>query len=148
MGNMSDARAILVAKHKDLRAYGKLRNSERFANWFWGVTIGHGYAPGRVCFWIVGWVFFGWLCYLLAYGYGVLTPSGTTHEGLVPLQLFLLATDKFLPGGDLGQAAGWQVDPDGVASSVVHALERAYRLVGWFFTAIAAAALVGLLKKE
>jgi hypothetical protein len=37
MGHISDARAILVAKHEDLRAYGKLRPGERFANWFWGL---------------------------------------------------------------------------------------------------------------
>jgi hypothetical protein len=43
---------------------------------------------------------------------------------------------------------GWQVHATVAVVARVQVLERAYRLAGWFFTALAAAALVGLLRKE
>jgi hypothetical protein len=104
--------------------------------------------PGRVWFWMVGWIVFGWLCYFLAYCYGLLTPVAGSRRDLAFLQLLIFAVDKFLPGGELVRAGGWQVDPTSFAASFFYVFERAYRLVGWFFTALAAAALVGLLKKE
>lgn len=148
MGHISDAKSILVAKQDDLRTYGELRGWEWFANWFWGATIGHGYVARRVWLWIFGSIILGWLCYGLAYCYGVLTHDNGSGRDLAAIQLLILAVDKFLPIVDLGNSAGWKIDATRVGGSLVQLFELGYMLVGWFFTALAAAALAGLMKKE
>ncbi len=148
MGHLSDANSILVAKQDDLRAYGELRGWERFKNWFLGATIGHGYMPLRVGGWILGSIILGWLCYGFAYCYGVLMVNNGSSRELAAIHLLILAIDKFLPIVDLGSSAGWHIDTTRLSGSLVQLFELAYMLIGWFFTALAAAALAGLMKKE
>lgn len=98
--------------------------------------------------WILGAIILGWLCYGLGYWHGVLIFGHGPARDLAVIELPILALDKFLPIVDLGTSVGWRIDTTGVGGSLLRIFELAYMFAGWGFTALAAAALAGLIKKE
>jgi len=102
----------------------------------------------RVWPWILNSIIAGWLIYGLAYWDGVLALNSRGTEHLAPINLLILATDKFVPMVNLGSSSGWRIDTTRVGGSILQLFEIAYRALGWFFTGLAAAALAGLLRKE
>ncbi|MBI1726525.1 MAG: hypothetical protein HYR50_04600, partial [Candidatus Rokubacteria bacterium] len=148
MGRPSDAKAILAARQDDLRRYGELRRHDRFTNWLLGVTVGHGYFPGRIWWWVAGSIGLALCTYTLFYWSGVLVPESAMRWDALWLQLLLLAVGKFLPIANIGIDSVWRVDSTSLGGGLLRLFEVVYRIDGWALTALAAAALTGLIKKK
>jgi hypothetical protein len=63
-GQDSEARAVAIARRRDLRKYGNLKWYRKFGNWFLDATIRYGYETWRaaaglavvfVAFWVLSW---------------------------------------------------------------------------------------------
>ena len=137
---------------------------------------GYGYAPHYALFWALGFIALAAIGYSQAWHHGLIVPNSdvilTSAEwhlamalgGDTPSQFWsdhlpaarhyetfyglAYALDVFTPILSLGQEAAWSqttVTPMGVAARVA---TYALNLLGWFLTALGAAAVTGLIQKK
>jgi hypothetical protein len=145
-GRESDAKAVLIAKYNDLRKYGKLGRWDWFRNWFFGITIGHGYQTWRVlliifAFWLIGSGLFYW-----ADGLGVMQP---TKEHFFPsFNAMVYSLDAFVPFINLHQEDFWLPDASRPYGWWFQLYFWIHILAGWVFSTLAALSLTGLIRKD
>lgn len=147
MGHLSDARSILEARQNDLRRYGDLTLSGRAVNLLLGVSVGHGYSPGRIWWLVLASIAVAWSAYAIFFANGVLVPDGGRIEA-APVQFLLLAVGKFLPLVNVGVDNAWRVEANSLGGALLRIFDAVYRGIGWALAGLAAAALTGLIKKD
>lgn len=162
IGHEKDARTVLIEKQNDLRKYGFLSNRARLWNWFLGVTIGHGYQPGKVILkFILPILTLGAIIFCWAETLNVMQPSKERvymDSGYVKIHALppeyprfspiAYSVDVFVPFANLHQEDYW-------LPSVTKPYGNWFRLylwlhisLGWIFSTLAVASLTGLIRKE
>jgi hypothetical protein len=111
MGRTSDSKVVLAERQNDLRRHGGLQRRDRVSNWMLSVTVGHGYFPGRIWWWVLGSIGIAWGVYALFYWHGTLVPEFGEGPEALWLQLLLLAVGKLLPIVNIERESIWWIDP-------------------------------------
>ena len=139
-------------------------------------TAGYGYAPHYALFWALGFVLLAGLGYSYAWQCGLIVPNSavilTSAEWHLAMALggdnpskfwsdhlpaarhyetfygLAYALDVFTPIVSLGQEAAWSQTTVTTAGKVARFATYFLNLLGWFITALAAAAVTGLIQKN
>jgi hypothetical protein len=158
-GQDAEARAVAIARRRDLRRYGDLTRSRKAANWLLDKTILYGYQTWRavaaIIFLYVAVLLFLWI----AKYHSAIVPVGDT-EGLHPIPAatsctslypcfdpFGYAIDTVIPLINVHQASFWGPNarvPWGTACVVVTYLATG---LGWILATLALAGYTGLARR-
>ena len=101
MGHERDAREVAIAKQEVLRKSGQLDNFSRAWKWLLGETIGHGYKPWSVLWYMATIIITGWLVFAWADTKDLMVQ---VKEGPAVFIGRIYSLDMFLPIIDLHQA--------------------------------------------
>ncbi|RXV66750.1 hypothetical protein C6W92_02820 [Roseovarius sp. A46] len=137
--------------------------------------VGYGHAPQRVLIWLIGTIAVMGSFYLWVWNFGGMVPNSdiiltsphwaqamATNPDMPALaweasevgqhyQTFAAATyaaDVFIPLVDLGQEAAWTATTATAWGSVAWVLSWFLKLFGWIVTAVGAAAITGIIRRE
>ncbi len=137
--------------------------------------VGYGHAPQRVLYWVVGTIAVMGSFYLWVWNFGGMVPNSdiiltSPHwaQAMVAnpdmpalaweaselgqhYQTFAAATyaaDVFIPLVDLGQEAAWTATTATAWGRVAWVLSWFLKLFGWIVTAVGAAAITGIIRRE
>jgi hypothetical protein len=138
-------------------------------------TAGYGYAPERALYWTLGFVGLGWLVYFIAWQLGAMVPNSaiiltsgdwadamkinpitpahewTTLPTAAHYETFYAlpyAADVFVPLVDLGQQSAWSQTTATWSGWATRLFTWALQIVGWVITALGAAAVTGIIKRD
>jgi hypothetical protein len=161
-GHEADARKILFYKEEARRQLGALGGFSRFASWFLGRTIKHGYEVGRVLLVGLFIIVLSWLVFGSGYEAGLIlkardTPKdpGTTYPSFSP---FIYSVDSFLPIVDLHQEENWL--PDAGKTCLLYNGRKvdgglflrwylwAHIAIGWGISTLAVVSFTGLVRRD
>lgn len=139
------------------------------------LVAGYGYAPERALYWSLGWMVLATILYFVGWQAGVMVPNSDViltsadwlaamkADHLAPTQAWLAldpaihyttfyslayAIDVFVPLIDLGQESTWGASTVTWWGWFICWFTFALQLVGWFITALGAAAITGLIKRD
>jgi len=138
LGQPEDARRLRFrASRRATRAASPFARAPRR---LYGATVGYGYYPGLVVFWLAGL----YLVALTAASIAVFQPTRpdatTAGDKVIP---WLFAVDTALPAAATGEAAAWSVvDP------FWGLLFGAIRVVGWVLISLLIAGVTGIIRKD
>jgi hypothetical protein len=135
LGDDADARAVLLAKHRERRATQPRR--ARTWGWLQDITVGYGYRPLRA---------FGWLGALIGVGavlFSIHRPMPTDPASTLRLDPVLYSLDVLLPIIDLGQEKAFAP-----ATSGQQWLTGIFILAGWTLATTIAAGATRSLRRE
>jgi hypothetical protein len=144
-------------------------------HWFLRYLVGYGHAPQRVLYWAAGTITVMGLFYLFVWNFGGMVPNsdiiltsphwaeamaanpglpGVAWEGSEVgqhYQTFAAATyaaDVFIPLVDLGQEAAWTATTATRLGGLAWVATWFLKLFGWIVTAVGAAAITGIIRRE
>ncbi len=144
-------------------------------HWFLRYLVGYGHAPQRVLYWAAGTITVMGLFYLFVWNFGGMVPNsdiiltsphwaeamaanpglpGVAWEGSEVgqhYQTFAAATyaaDVFIPLVDLGQEAAWTATTATRLGGLAWVATWFLKLFGWIVTAMGAAAITGIIRRE
>ena len=136
---------------------------------------GYGYAPERAIYWALGLIGGATLLYCLAWQAGVMVPNSdviltsqdwTTAMGAnwnapseawgklppaIHYETFYslpYAFETFVPLVDLGQESAWSASTVTSFGILVRWLTFALQIIGWIITALGAAAITGIIRRD
>ncbi|MFZ0890087.1 MAG: hypothetical protein WA005_16710 [Candidatus Binataceae bacterium] len=165
-GRIADARRIGIAKQVALRRQGNANFGLRAWSLFLGATVGHGYRPWLLVFWMIAFVALGTVVFRCARACGVIIPSQdwvyrtgsyeTSKGKALPepypvFEPFLYSLDVLLPFVNLHEKEFWfprprePGDKTYIVSEVYFILQQ---LAGWGLTALILAVLGGVIKRD
>lgn len=160
MGREHDAREVLYAKHEDLRVKGGFNWLEKLGSYVKKITMGHGYKPHYALAFMLSFFLTGTIIFCSTDSNLGMIPSkervymdSQYALGGVPPQYpefnsLIYSIDSFVPFVDLHQEDYWLPDVRTTCGSFARVYLWLHILIGWFFSAIVAASLTGLIKKE
>jgi sRNA-binding regulator protein Hfq len=158
MGLRDDARAVAVAKQRHIRAH--LRGWSKVGSWIQDATIGYGYYPWKVLFFILPLLVLGTLVFGWGFAHGLMAPTidhpqfalftaqAQAPSARLAWDAFAYSLDVFLPIVDLHQESAWAPDavlPGGTA--VLYYLVF-HILMGWVLTTLGVAGFTGLVRSD
>jgi hypothetical protein len=144
-------------------------------HWFLRYLVGYGHAPQRVLYWTAGTITVMGLFYLCVWNFGGMVPNSdiiltsphwaeamAANPGLPGVaweasevgqhyQTFAAATyaaDVFIPLVDLGQEAAWTATTATRLGGLAWVATWFLKLFGWIVTAVGAAAITGIIRRE
>jgi hypothetical protein len=153
MGLRDDARAVAVAKQRHIRTH--LRGWSRVGSWIQDATIGYGYYPWRVLFFILPLLLMGALIFGWGFAHGLMVPTIDnpqfalfTAQAQAPSahlawDAFAYSLDVFLPIVDLHQESAWAPD-----AAWVQYYQYFHILMGWVLTTLGVAGFTGLVRND
>ncbi|MEJ6714371.1 MAG: hypothetical protein QNL16_10515 [Rhodobacterales bacterium] len=146
--------------------------------WLLRVVVGFGYAPQRAAYWAIRVITVATLFYMATYNFGGMVPSAAVvlvSDGWqasmaaapdMPAQHWLgtdaglhyerfsalaFAADVFIPLIDFGQESTWSATTAKGAASIGFVAYWAtwfIKISGWFITALGAAAITGIIRRD
>ena len=146
--------------------------------WLLRVVVGFGYAPQRAAYWAIGVITVATLFYMATYNFGGMVPSAAvvlvsdgwqasmaaapdmsaqhwlqTDAGLhyERFSALAFAADVFIPLIDFGQESTWSATTAKGAASIGFVAYWAtwfIKISGWFITALGAAAITGIIRRD
>ena len=165
-GNERESREVAIAKKKALRRKGNLPWWSRVWNALLGATVGHGYKPWLVAFWLAGFIIGGAQVFRYAKQSGVMMRSqswvyqdgwygerraASRPEPYPPFDPYLFSVDTLVPFVNLHQQAFWWPNARRPRDTAYIACETylvAHELIGWTLFALLFAALGGFLRRD
>ncbi|MEI4234064.1 hypothetical protein [Roseovarius sp. D22-M7] len=137
--------------------------------------VGYGHAPQRVLAWAAVTIGVMWSFYLWVWNFGGMVPNSAivltspqwasalaenpdfpalawiaseTGQHYETFSAFAYAADVFIPLVDLGQEAAWTATTATAWGSLAWVLSWFLKLFGWIVTAVGAAAITGIIRRE
>ena len=138
LGQPEDARRLRFrASRRATRAASPMARLPRL---LYGATVGYGYYPGLVLFWLAG-----------LYGVALVAASTAAFKPTRPNETadndrvipWLLAVDTALPAAATGEAAAWTVTDPAWAL-----LFGSIRVAGWVLISLLIAGVTGIIRKD
>ena len=157
-GQDTEARAVAIARRRDLRKYGNLRWYRKFGNRFLDATIGYGYQTWRaaaglavvfVAFWVLSWA--GAQLHVIVPTADVKRPMPTATQctGDYPcFNPFGYTIDTVIPIISVHQADHWGPDGSQPFGSLWVAGTYAATAAGWALATLLVAGYTGLVRKS
>jgi hypothetical protein len=112
------------------------------------VVVGYGYAPGRVLAWASGIIIAFAMIYLIADQSGGMAPVNERAEDINPFNPFFYAADVFVPFLAFGQETQWNADASTTIGGIARSATYLLSIAGWVLSALGAAAVAGIIKRE
>ena len=158
MGHNGEAKKVLIAREDARREFGDMPWLGKCWSGVLKWTIGYGYLPRRVLYWVAGAVAIGFVLFWISHSTGMmvqvkeLAPVGEAAtqqtQDCAPFSPFLYSLDTFLPIVNLHQEQYWEPVPQGIWGSFIWWYLRIHILSGWGLTTLAVAGVTGLVRKE
>ena len=167
-GDDSGARKVLIAMEDARLQQGNLSFGQRWVRRLLWATVGYGYVPLRALWYIVFFVILGTLMFGWGNAAGVMARLERKGgpEQIEPFNPFIYSVETFIPGANLRMANYWMPDPwkqpialawpfSESLAPTPHYLGAylrmylwAHTMLGWFFVAMFAAGITGLVRRE
>lgn len=155
-GQESHARKVAIARENDLRRRGDLSRPMRVWNWLLGLSVGHGYRPGRALIPLVLLLLAGSVLFSLPAGRNALAPTDTDHRESAwtctdrypcfgPL---IYSLDVLLPVVDLHQESAWLAVRNRPFGSWYLGLTWLLIGAGWVLTSAVIAGMASVWRKQ
>jgi hypothetical protein len=139
------------------------------------ITAGYGYAPERALYWTFGFLAFGALFYFIMWQLGAMVPNSAiiltsldwaaamainpttpshawtelpTAAHYETFYALPYAADVFVPLVDLGQQSAWSQTTVTWSGWVARIVTWVLQVTGWVITALGAAAVTGIIKRD
>ncbi|MBO4210756.1 hypothetical protein, partial [Micromonospora echinofusca] len=159
-GQEGDAKAVGIAKQRDLRRFGELNRPERVKNWLLDRTVGYGYRPlGAVAWLAVLYAVVALLSWWAQHRTGMVQP---TRAGADMAEVTALscerdypcfyplgyAIDVVIPLVHVGQFDSWRITGQGHLGWALVAFSWLATILGWVITSLAVAGITGIIRKD
>lgn len=131
-GQEREAQQVLIARGDD--AARRRSRLPRFVSWMFKVTVGYGYRPLQVIWWLLGVFLVSAVVFRLAYEAGDFGATGRVHP---PFSSLAFSLDSLLPFIDLGQERAWTVKTAGISPASVY--YWCHVCVGWLLSSFVVA---------
>lgn len=131
-GQERAAQQVLIARGDDAARAG--RRLARPFLWLFKVTVGYGYRPLRVIWWLIGVFLVSAAVFRIAYHAGDFGYTARVHP---PFSSLAFSLDSLLPFIDLGQERAWTVRTAGISPASVY--YWCHVCVGWLLSSFVVA---------
>jgi len=156
-GHDSDAKNILINRHRDERRSMRWWSLWRPVNFFMDITCGHGYRPWLAAVWVGLFVLIGWHSFNLDFPDVVplKEPAVSRMARKEPLpgeypkfSPFVYSADVLLPIVNLQQKDYWALNDATERGRCARWYLPIHILAGWFFTTLFVVGVTGLIRRE
>jgi len=152
MGHESDAKKVLIAKHRSSRKFGRLGRTMRLANWLFDWTMGYGYRLRRLLYATVFIVFLGYGLFWWGWQNDLMRQvkdTATCSDALCGcFNAGVYSLDAFLPIVNLHQEEYWLPAAIGGFGNFLCYYLWFHIMMGWVITTLLIAGLTGLARRD